>query len=50
MTSAAVHDSQALESLITEKDFNHEMYADSAYSGQPIKDILKEKNIKKPYS
>lgn len=46
VTSASVHDSQLIEKLITENDSHHEMYADSAYSGQTIKAILEENNIK----
>lgn len=46
VTSAAVHDSQAIESLISEKDSNHEMFADSAYSGNKIRELLKNQNIR----
>ena len=46
ITSAAVHDSQAIENLITAKDIHHELYADSAYSGNPIKIVLKEMTIR----
>lgn len=35
VTNAAVHDSQALEDLITSKDAGSTLYADSAYSGTP---------------
>jgi transposase, IS5 family len=45
-TDASVHDSQALEKLLDERDAHHELYADSAYSGAPIRDQLKELNIK----
>ncbi len=46
ITSASVHDSQVMENLITEKDYHHKMYADSAYSGKTIKSTLEENNIK----
>lgn len=34
VTSASVHDSQALDALLTEKDKGQELYADSAYVGE----------------
>jgi len=34
VTSASVHDSQALESLLTSKDSGQSLYADSAYTGE----------------
>ena len=40
MTDAAVHDSQALIELLDEKD--KVLYADSAYSGEPIAKQLSE--------
>lgn len=46
ITSASVHDSQALENLITAKDVHHELYADSAYSGAQIKQVVQEMMIK----
>lgn len=46
VTPASTHDSQVLEELITVSDAHHELYADSAYSGAPIKNILKENNIR----
>jgi IS5 family transposase len=46
VTDAAVHDSQAIEDLIDESDSRHEMYGDAAYSGEKIRGILKEKNIR----
>ncbi len=46
ITSASVHDSQVLENLITAKDVHHELYADSAYSGKPIKNVLNEMTIR----
>lgn len=46
VTSASVHDSQILEDLLEESDSHHELYADSAYSGAPIRSILNERNIR----
>jgi IS5 family transposase len=46
VTSAEVHDSQMLVKLLDKKDSHHELYADSAYSGNPIKEELKKRNIK----
>jgi IS5 family transposase len=45
VTSAEVHDSQALEALLEEKDRGQELYADSAYTGKPIENLLKGKEI-----
>jgi IS5 family transposase len=40
VTSASVHDSQALEGLLTEQDVKQELYADSAYSGQAQEEVI----------
>ena len=45
VTSAEVHDSQATEDLLREEDSGQELYADSAYTGEPIDNMLKEKGI-----
>jgi IS5 family transposase len=45
VTSAEVHDSQPLEDLLREEDGSQELYADSAYTGEPIDNILTTKNI-----
>jgi len=45
VTSAEVHDSQALEKLVGEDDSGQELYADSAYVGEKIDAMLQEKNI-----
>lgn len=45
ITDAAVHDSQIMKKLLTKKDKDKKLYADSAYSGKPIKEILIKKNI-----
>jgi IS5 family transposase len=45
VTSAEVHDSQPLEDLLREEDGEQELYADSAYSGEPIDTMLKGKKI-----
>ena len=46
VTPASTHDSQVLEELLAASDAHHELYADSAYSGAPIKNILQENNIR----
>jgi IS5 family transposase len=46
VTDASVHDSQAIEQLLDKSDSHHELYADSAYSGDPIKETLNKKNIR----
>ncbi|PID55733.1 MAG: IS5/IS1182 family transposase [Ignavibacteriae bacterium] len=45
-TNASVHDSQALFDLLDEKDSNNELFADSAYSGKSIEELLSTRNIK----
>lgn len=45
VTDASVHDSQALDNLIDETNTNQELYADSAYSGEPIAKLLENKSI-----
>ena len=44
-TDAAVHDSQAIEQLLTEKDKGLPLYADSAYSGEEQDKIYKNKEV-----
>jgi len=44
VTDASVHDSQELANLIDEEK-DESMYADSAYSGEPIAEVLAEKGI-----
>lgn len=46
VTNASVHDSQVIAELLYESDANRTLYADSAYYGEPIKNILEEKKIK----
>ncbi|KAA6329703.1 hypothetical protein EZS27_021511 [termite gut metagenome] len=41
---ASVHDSQAMEPLLDEKDRNQPFYADSAYAGEPQEKVI-EKNL-----
>ena len=43
---ASVHDSQAVGDLLDKGDTHHEMYADSAYSGEQISKLLDKKNIR----
>jgi IS5 family transposase len=45
VTSAEVHDSQPLEKLLRETDKGQNLHADSAYFGEPIDNMLKEKEI-----
>lgn len=44
VTDASVHDSQAMDELTTEN--GQEVYADSAYSGEPIAKQLEQKGIR----
>jgi transposase, IS5 family len=46
VTDASVHDSQPLAYLIDETNANQELYADSAYSGDPIANYLEMESIK----
>jgi transposase, IS5 family len=45
VTEASVHDSQEIKNIIGEEDSQQPLYADSAYSGQEIKNELVMKNI-----
>ena len=45
VTDASVHDSQAIEKLLTEKDKNQPLYADSAYTGEDQEKIYKKKEV-----
>jgi IS5 family transposase len=45
VTSAEVHDSQPTAQLLREEDRGQELHADSAYIGEPIDKILKDKGI-----
>ena len=42
VTDASVHDSQVLDSLLTEKDQGQELFADSAYTGPEQENIVSE--------
>lgn len=46
VTDASVHDSQEIDSLLTESDSHHEVFGDSAYTGDPIRRKLKKKRIR----
>jgi IS5 family transposase len=46
VTDASVHDSQATEKLLDEKDKGEDFYADSAYSGEPQKNIIAAKEMR----
>jgi len=45
VTDASVHDSQAIEKLLTEKDEGQPLYADSAYTGEDQEKVYKEKKV-----
>ncbi len=45
VTAASVHDSQLVECLIDDSDKGQELYADSAYTGETIENLLVEKEI-----
>ncbi len=45
VTTANVHDSQALDNLFDSKDKEQEFYADSAYSGKEQEKIISEKEV-----
>ena len=45
VTDASVNDSQALESLLDEKDKGQDFYADSAYTGQEQEEIIENFNL-----
>lgn len=45
VTDASVHDSQAIEQLLTEKDKHLPLYADSAYTGEEQEKIYKKKEV-----
>jgi IS5 family transposase len=45
VTSAEVHDSQPTENLLRDEDTGQELYADSAFIGDRIDKILKDKRI-----
>lgn len=45
VTEASVHDSQETKNLVSEKDAGQPLNADSAYSGEEIAAMLREKKI-----
>ena len=45
VTDASVHDSQATEKLLTEKDKGQPLYADSAYTGEEQEKVYKKKKV-----
>ena len=45
VTDASVHDSQAMEGLLEEKDEGQEIYADSAYTGEEQEKTYKKKKV-----
>jgi len=46
VTDASVHDSQALDSLLNEKDKDQPLYADSAYTGEEQENVITKYEIK----
>ena len=45
VTDASVHDSNATDPLLDEKDKGESFYADSAYTGEPQKEIIAKKEM-----
>jgi IS5 family transposase len=45
VTTAEVHDSQATENLLDNKDKGEELYADSAYTGEKQEEVISEKEL-----
>jgi len=45
VTDASVHDSQPIEQLLTEKDKDQPLYADSAYTGEEQEKIYNKKEV-----
>lgn len=46
VTEASVHDSQAVDQLLTPEDEGTELHADSAYDGEPIAKILEGRRMR----
>lgn len=46
VTDASVHDSQALEDLLNKKDKAQDLYADSAYTGENQKKVIRKNKMK----
>jgi len=46
VTDASIHDSQALDDLLNEKDKKQELYADSAYTGDEQEKVIRKKKMK----
>ena len=45
VTNASTHDSQVIESTLDANNSNKKVYADSAYAGKKISDVLKSKDL-----
>ena len=45
VTDVSVHDSQATEELLTEKDEGQPLYADSAFTGEEQEKVYKKMNF-----
>jgi IS5 family transposase len=50
VTDASVHDSQALDNLLVKRDKGQPIYADSAYTGENQKKVLKKYKLKKKFT
>lgn len=46
VTTANVHDSQALGCLLSEGDKGQELHGDSAYSGEPCQEVMSKKGVR----
>lgn len=46
VTDASVHDSQALDALLNEKDKDQPLYADSAYTGEDQENVISKHEMK----
>lgn len=45
VTDASVHDSKAVKDLLTEEDAGQALYADSAYSGAPVAEVVERRKM-----
>jgi IS5 family transposase len=46
LTDASINDSQEVKNLLEEKDKGQPLHADSAYSGEPVAEIVGEREMK----
>lgn len=45
VSTASLHDSKTVEKLLGNEDEYQPLYADSAYSGKPVEEILDARNV-----